>query len=274
MLLLTQAQYAAEGAIELAVSNLLTASQVTWPADGTVQQFQIANAQVQVAIYDEAGRIDLNFASADLLNNLLETAGVEADQRMSLVDAIMDWRDSDDMRRLNGAEDDDYSAAGLPYGAKDAKFDTVDELGLVLGMRPEIVQAIQTVLTVYSRQPGINPAVASAQALQAYSAGDSAAVDAYITQRTAPSDGTANFEPEFIDRRLVSTAGSSVYTIHVESRVEETIVARVAATVVLMGGRELYNVLSWKQPTTVLIAEDSMTGGDSNLDRQGWDSNE
>jgi general secretion pathway protein K len=274
MLLSAQAQYAAEGAIEVAISNLLTPSQQRWPADGTVQQFQIATAEVSVAIFDEAGKIDLNFASAELLNNLLETAGVEADLRMSLVDAIMDWRDSDNLRRLNGAEDDDYSAAGLPYGAKDAKFVTVDELGLVLGMQPEIVQAIKPVLTVYSRQPGINPVVASEQALRAYSGGNSVAVDAYIHQRTAPSDGTANAEPEFIDRRLLSTAGSSIYTIHVESRVEETIVARMAATVVLLGGRKLYKVLSWKQPSQILIAKGSMTGFDDNSDREEWDSNE
>ena len=274
MLLSAQAQYAAEGAIELAISSLLTPSQQRWPADGTVRQFQIATAEVSVAIFDEAGKIDLNFASAELLNNLLETAGVEADLRMSLVDAIMDWRDSDNLRRLNGAEDDDYSAAGLPYGAKDAKFVTVDEIALVLGMQPEIVQAIKPVLTVYSRQPGINPVVASEQALRAYSGGNSMAVDAYIDQRKAPSDGTANAEPEFIDRRLLATAGSSIYTIHVESRVEETIVTRMDATVVLLGGRELYKVLSWKQPSQVLIAMDSMTEIDSDSDRQEWDSNE
>jgi general secretion pathway protein K len=45
-----------------------------------------------------------------------------------LVDAILDWRDEDDLHLVNGAEDPDYKAAGLPYGAKDGPFDSLEEL--------------------------------------------------------------------------------------------------------------------------------------------------
>ena len=34
---------------------------------------------------------------------------------------------------LNGAEDADYEAEGLPYGAKDGPFQSVEELRQVLG---------------------------------------------------------------------------------------------------------------------------------------------
>lgn len=274
ILLSAQAQYAAEGGIALAVAKLLTPSAAAWRTDGAVQQWQIGNAEVRVAIYDEAGRIDLNYASAQLLDNLLEATGVEADERMLLVDAIMDWRDGDNFRRLNGAEDDDYSAAGLPYGAKDSRFDAVDELGLVMGLRPEILQAIRPALTVYSRQAGVNPAVASALVLQALSSGNSDAVDAYIEQRRAGVGGPMNAAPEFIDRGMVSTARGSIYTIHVESRVDETIVARVAATVALSSGRAPYTILSWRHPMEVLIADDATIRTDTYLDQEGGDTNE
>ena len=56
----------------------------------------------------------------------------------ALVDAIVDFRDEDDLHCLQGAEDRDYADAGLPRGAKDAAFEAVEELQQVLGMTREI----------------------------------------------------------------------------------------------------------------------------------------
>jgi general secretion pathway protein K len=257
MLSATQAQYAAEGAIDLAVLQLVAPGPDIWPTDGTVRNIRIANASVSVAIYDEAGKIDLNFASADVLNNVLTAAGVEAEHRMALVDAILDWRDTDDLRHLNGAEDDDYSTAGLPYGAKDDKFDTVSELGLVLGMQPDILQAIQPVLTVFSRRPGIDPSVASADALRAFAGDDVDGVDAYIEQRKAFSGAVATPEIGFLNGRQVTASGKVVFTIHTEARIDQTIVARVAATVAVTGGSETYKVLNWQQAPNFVIMSNS-----------------
>ena len=274
MLSLAQAQYAAEGAIELAVSKLLSSQPDSWPTDGSVRQIRIANAQVRVAIYDEAGRIDLNYASAGVLSNVLDSSGIEDELRLSLVDAIMDWRDPDELRRLYGAENDDYSAAGLPYGAKNAKFDTVDELALVLGMRPDILQAIRPVLTVYSGRPGIDPSVAPEQALQVFAGGDSGAVDTYIDQRSAFGAGSGSVDTDFIDKDLVKTSGGSVFTIHVESRVDTSIVARLAATISFVGGKEAYRLLGWKQGTPSIIEGSSAKGPREFTASAGWASNE
>ena len=42
----------------------------------------------------------------------------------ALAAAIVDWRDADALTQPDGgAEDPDYAAAGLPYGAKDAPFE-------------------------------------------------------------------------------------------------------------------------------------------------------
>ena len=50
------------------------------------------------------------------------------------MDAIADFRDPDDLRRLNGAEDADYQSAGLKHGAKDGPFKAIEELQQVLGV--------------------------------------------------------------------------------------------------------------------------------------------
>jgi general secretion pathway protein K len=49
-----------------------------------------------------------------------------------------------------GAEDSDYAAAGLAWGAKDAPFETVTELEQVLGMRPALFRSLAPYVTVHS----------------------------------------------------------------------------------------------------------------------------
>ena len=85
-----------------------------------------------------------------------------------LAAAILDWRDPDSLTQAEGgAEDGDYSSAGLPYGAKDAPFETVAEVQLVLGMTPELFEKLAPHLTVYSGQGRPNEQYADAKVLQA-----------------------------------------------------------------------------------------------------------
>ena len=106
--------------------------------------------------------------------------------------AILDWRDADDLKRPNGAEEPDYRAAGKTYKPANAPFDSVGELQRVLGVTPALVARIADSLTVYSRQPGINPATASRDVLLAIPNVTPEAVDAYIALR---DDALANKLP-------------------------------------------------------------------------------
>jgi len=102
-----------------------------------------------------------------------------------LVDAIADWRDRDDLRRPNGAEEPEYRAAGLKYGPSNARFETVTELARVLGVTTALYARVAGSLTVHARQGGINPATASRDVLLALPYATPDAVDAYLTQRSA-----------------------------------------------------------------------------------------
>ena len=54
---------------------------------------------------DETAKIDLNAAGEVLLRGLFTSVGgADPDLALRLVDAVMDWRDADDLRRPNGAE--------------------------------------------------------------------------------------------------------------------------------------------------------------------------
>ena len=89
------------------------------------------------------------------------------EEAAKIQDAILDWRDADKLKRVNGAEEGDYTAAGLGYKPANAPFQAIEELQLVLGMRPDLYRRIAPSITVFSRLPGINPAIASREVLLA-----------------------------------------------------------------------------------------------------------
>jgi len=89
-------------------------------------------------ITDEDSRLDLNLATPQQLQRLLEELGVERDARDVIVDSIQDWRDGNEEHRLNGAESDYYLALPVPYKAKNADLESVDELLQVRGVTPAL----------------------------------------------------------------------------------------------------------------------------------------
>jgi general secretion pathway protein K len=56
--------------------------------------------------------VDVNNADAEQLITLLQAIGIERPRADSMADALLDWRDPDDVPRALGAERDWYRAAG------------------------------------------------------------------------------------------------------------------------------------------------------------------
>ncbi len=131
-----------------------------WKIDGTSYKSQMADGEYSVRITDESGKIDINAvtdASSDILRNLLKNLGGQEEEVNTIVDSLLDWKDADDLHHLSGAESDYYMSLPNPYKAKDANFDTVEELLLVKGTTPEILygngekNGVIDLLTVNSR---------------------------------------------------------------------------------------------------------------------------
>ncbi len=113
-------------------------------------------ARLALSISDEAGRVNLNLANEALLAALLRGAGVTEDTAMRLADAIADYRDSDDLRRLNGAEAPEYEAAGLGTTPKNAPFAHLEELKAVLGINRQLFDAVKPHITLHSGLDGVD----------------------------------------------------------------------------------------------------------------------
>jgi general secretion pathway protein K len=191
---LAQVRAAANGAIERTAYELSRPRYPSaWASDGQPRQWQEGDITIVATAVDESAKIDLNTASELLLKGLLEhVGGTEPEATARLVDAIFDWRDPDDFKRPNGAEEADYRAAGLKQKPANVSFETVTELARVLGMTPAVYARIADSLTVHSRQPGINAMTASRDVLLALPTATPETVDAYIQQRT---DALANKLP-------------------------------------------------------------------------------
>lgn len=139
-----------------------------WRADGRRYRWRYAGAEVELRLTDESGKVDLNNADANLLSALLRTLGAEPGQDQQLAAAILDWRDPDNLSQpQGGAEDGDYAAAGLPYGAKDAPFESYGELQRVLGMSDVLYRKLLPCVTLYSDRARPEPRFAPAPVLTA-----------------------------------------------------------------------------------------------------------
>jgi general secretion pathway protein K len=145
-----------------------------WRIDGTPYPDTVGKGSYKVSIVDESGKISINAltdVSGVLLKNLLVRLEVKAETADTIVDSILDWKDGDDLTRLNGAESDYYMSLPNPYSAKNADFGTPEELLMVKGMTEDILfgngttKGLLPFITVYSKHAGVNLAAAPREIL-------------------------------------------------------------------------------------------------------------
>lgn len=83
-------------------------------------------------IQDEAAKLNLNTATVEMLELL-------PNMLPQFAASIVDWRDEDDDPTEDGAESSTYLQRDPPYEAKNAPFDSIDELHLVNGADPVLL---------------------------------------------------------------------------------------------------------------------------------------
>jgi general secretion pathway protein K len=111
---------------------------------------------ISYEIEDEESKININFAPREVIWNLLRELDVEIEKRDIIADSILDWIDKNHEHRINGAEDDYYESLTNPYEAKDAPFDSINELLLVRGITKEIFDKLKKYVTVVGSNININ----------------------------------------------------------------------------------------------------------------------
>ena len=143
-----------EAAVQQAIREILTDSQVVGLGDEALLTFfrlparplpRLARSEVPLGrgtfayrITDEEARINLNTAPPDRIDRLLATLGVDKQARDIINDSLQDWKDPNDLHRINGAESDYYLKQPVPYRARNANLQDVAELLQIRGVTPEV----------------------------------------------------------------------------------------------------------------------------------------
>ena len=194
---------------------------------------------LQVSYHDEAGKIDLNTAPASIMLSLLNAIGVDEKQSQIISDAVLDWRDDDNLRRAAGAEDSDYAANGYLYGSKDADFERIEELKQVYGMNEQIYNVIFPYVTVYTQDYGVNLSVAAK------------VVQTAVNNATTSSDIDDIEEQGELDdaEQFTSLTQGYIYTIKASATANSGISHKISTTVRLDRGNiyEPFTILKWMQ---------------------------
>jgi len=253
-----QAEAMANGAVHRALYETFkpSADVNIWKADGRERQWEKGGAKVKVVMMDESGKIDINTSADALLKGLLLSTGADAVKAAQLLDAILDWRDEDSLPRLNGAESDAYHAASLNYEPANAPFEAVEQLQQVLGMTPDIYLHLAPLITVHSRQPGINALVAPRNVLMSIPDVDIDQVDAYIAQRSQSLESGQTPQPFPAGAAFMSAAVDSVINVRAEARMPDgAIYVREAVARRSGDAQRPVAFLSWKEGRPAPSAE-------------------
>ena len=230
--------------VELAAYQLTAVRQDARPSSGTFNA-RLGGARVSVTFRSEAARIYLNAGSKGLLTGLIIGLGSPPANAADYADRIVAWR-----APAEAGEDDpetsSYRTAGIAYAPRHAPFPAAEELWLVRGIPPVVVERMLPFVTAFSNMPSINIADAAPQVVAALPGMTPERLQAVLSQRADPG-----FDP----RALPGLVGGEGASLEVSRAFRMNVVIdfdsgrRSAAEVVILlleEGDEPYRVLSWR----------------------------
>jgi general secretion pathway protein K len=230
--------------VELAAYQLTAVAGDARPSSGTFNA-RMGAARVSVTFRSEAARIDLNAAPKGLLAGLIIGLGGAPSNAADYADRIVAWR-----APVREGEDDSetssYRTAGIAYAPRHAPFPAAEELWLVRGIPPLVVERMLPFVTAFSNTASINIQDAAPQVVAALPGMTPERLQAVLSQRS---------DPRLDPRSLVGLVGGEGATLEVSKAYRMTVIVdfdsgrRSASEVVILlldEGDEPYRVLSWR----------------------------
>lgn len=142
-----QARALADGGVHIAVYELIQSDRETvWARDGRLYRRTVPGGILDIAIEDEAGKIDINNADQELLEGLFRSAGLADDQARAVVEAMETLRNGSAAGRRNAAR---RRISGNPGAGFGGAFRSVDSLGQVPGMTAALYARLRPAVTIY-----------------------------------------------------------------------------------------------------------------------------
>jgi general secretion pathway protein K len=242
------------------------------PLDLGIVTGELGGGVYQVDIQDESGKINLNTATEQQLRALIEAIGINKEDGDIISDSILDWRDTDNLYHLNGAESDYYQKLNPPYMAKNGRFDTIEELLLVRGVTPTYFYGypertsdgaiiykygLARCFSIYANRNQINVNYAPLPVLMSVPGmTPEAARMIYDRRKIKPFKNTAEITRELPmnlgtgTMPLLGTTQTGIYTLSASARAANSKARRVIRAVINLdqGGENVpYQTLYWNE---------------------------
>lgn len=143
------AQVASYSAMNEVIYNILTSTFTPYGMDvreqGVVKRNWnlwgnpvVLNDNTTIRLQDMSGMVSPLFFSKNL-KLYLEYYSEDSEKFIRFQDALSDWQDRDNLKRINGAETFEYKAAGLDYVPRNFYIQLIDEIRLLLNYDSEII---------------------------------------------------------------------------------------------------------------------------------------
>ena len=256
-----QAEALVSASIELTAYQLSLAGDKERPLQGSFH-YRLDNAETLVSFVSETARIDLNLAPKDLLANLLSGLGAGPEDADRYADRIIGWRTPPKADAADG-EGALYRAAGLTYSPRQAPFAHANELALVLGLPPALVERALPFVTVFSGQPKIDPLVAPPEVIAALPGMTPSGLKEFLGERPGlPRDPAAVATALGPAQAGATIEKSDFFRILTTIKFDNGRQTSSEVVIKLGGEADPYRVLSWQDDVAVATSRPQKLAGD------------
>jgi general secretion pathway protein K len=218
-----------------------------WRTDGTPYRWNAGDAAIEVAVFAETGRIDINRAPPAVLFNLARQAAGPAGEAVAAAILAQSGR-SPDGKPL---------ADALQGGAR--PFLSVVELAALPGMTAAAYRRLAGAVTVHNPGGRLDWRTADATALAALPGMTAETAARLVAARRVAEQRQSLYTPDPDLAKILADGGAdsdisqgdnSVYTMRVTVRTSRRAVATAEAVVRLtsQGAADPYRILEWREP--------------------------
>ncbi|MGY2809486.1 general secretion pathway protein GspK [Bradyrhizobium sp. USDA 4506] len=243
-----QSEALVSAGLELTAYQLTLTDEKTRPQYGAFH-FGLDDASVGITFTSEAGRLDLNYASKEMLIGLFVVLGARKDAAAEYADRIVGWR----TRPAPGSENVEaarYNALG--YSPRQGLFTHVNELALVAGIPEAFVDRVLPFVTVFNGGPDVDPTIAAPEVALAVDKASGKDQDGFGARPASPNGIAAGTQAPS-QQSAASTAQSPCYRIAISIRFRNGHRTTSEAVIALGDKVEPYRVLSWQNDVEARI---------------------
>jgi general secretion pathway protein K len=227
-------------AVELAAYQLGQSKDEERPTHGIVDT-RLGTARLHIAFRSEGARVDLNLGSKELFVGLMQGLGAPPAEAQTYADRIIAWR-TPGKSGSDEPENAYYLGMGVPYAPRHAPFPATDELWLVQGIPPALIERMMPFLTVFSNISSVNVAEAAPEVLAALPGMTPEKIQTIMNERENPAADSKALNQQFGG----DAKPPKVFRLSAGIRLEGQQAQAEIVILLLQDGDEPYRVLSWR----------------------------